>query len=65
MKIWDIKIGKHIETPVEMDSFFNDLDIVFKRHNMSISHEDTHGAFIITEYDDDCVDWLRMANKGY
>lgn len=62
---WDLKTKKHIQIPIDMLSFLNDINDVCKKHNMSISHEDGHGSFIITKYNKSNIDWLFCASKGY
>ena len=48
----------------KVDSFLKDIVEVCARHGMSISHEDTHGGFIIEEFDKKLVDWLMEASAG-
>lgn len=64
-KTWDKTIGCFIGMPKRMENFLKDIDLVCKKHNLSISHEDYHGAFIIEEYDEDNIDWLFNALKCY
>ncbi len=51
-----------------MDEFFNDIEKVYEKHNLSISHEDSQGAFIIEEYNTEGgrynLEWLKQAKKG-
>lgn len=47
-----------------VDSFLNDIAIVCKQHGMSISHEDSQGAFIVEKFSDDKADWLADAHIG-
>lgn len=63
--VWDCQAGEHIERPTEMVAFIEDIKQVCLKHNMSISHEDYGGAFIIEEYSDDNIDWLYNAFKNY
>lgn len=63
--IWDSQAREHIERPVEMVAFIEDIKQVCLKHNMSISHEDTGGAFVIEKYFDDNIDWLYDAFKNY
>lgn len=41
--------------------FIEDIETVCKKHNMSISHEDEHGAFIIKSFNQGNIDWLKDA----
>ena len=65
MKIWDLIRSKKIETPTEMNAFFSDIVDVYKKHGLSIAHEDYHGAFIVEPYSELNVKWLKSAHKGY
>lgn len=63
--IWDRTIGKQINMPESMKNFIDDIDLVCKKHNLSISHEDWQGSFLIEEYDEGNIDWLLNARKCY
>ena len=43
--------------------FFDEIESVCKKHNISISHEDGHGAFMLEEYDELYTKWLRGAYR--
>ena len=67
-KIWDRTVGKYggeVNMPESMLKFLEDINEVCKKHNLSISHEDYHGGFIIEEYDEHNIEWLFDATKGY
>ena len=40
-------------------AFIEDIIKVYEKHNLSIAHEDCHGAFIIEELDQWNIDWLK------
>lgn len=65
MKIWDKKKGEEIEQPEEMRDFKNEVIELMKKYNLSISHEDSHGGFIIERYDEYNVEWFKDASKNY
>lgn len=44
-----------------MEEFLNDLVEVCRKHNKSLSHEDTHGAFQVVPFDEAYVRWLKEA----
>lgn len=46
---------------MDKDQFLNEIKKVCKKYNLSISHEDCHGSFIITAYDDSYMSWLSDA----
>jgi len=47
----------------EVESFINDIIKVYEKHGMSISHEDSYGAFLIENYNPKLVEWLRASTK--
>lgn len=59
MKSWSIIESEEIETPEEVINFLNEIDNICKKYNLSISHEDGHGAFIIEKYDNYNIRWLK------
>lgn len=44
-----------------LSSFFTELEHLFRKHNISISHEDKFGAFIIEDYNEKNMHWLKDA----
>lgn len=64
-KVWDILETKFIDMPSEMESFLNDIVGVYKKHGLSLGHEDSHGAFRVENFCQDNVDWLFGACKFY
>lgn len=59
---WDTNKEEFIETPSNILLFLNEINEVYKKHNLSISHEDYHGAFQIEKYSEDNYEWLSNAN---
>jgi hypothetical protein len=57
----EIKMDK---TQQEIIDFIKDIETVCKKHNLSISHEDGHGSFIIEEYKESNIKWLSQAEDG-
>lgn len=41
-----------------VDAFIRDIVDVYKKHGMSIAHEDSQGAFIIEDCHDNNIEWL-------
>lgn len=54
-----------IERPKEIINFFNEIEEVCKKYNISISHEDGHGNFELERYSEGLMDWLKSAVKRY
>ena len=61
-KIYDTQECKYIETPEKVKEFFIELKTLCLKYNLSISHEDIDGGFIIENYSDDNLDWLSFAS---
>ena len=62
MESYNKVIGKYVETPDKVVEFFNEIDSVCKKYGLSISHEDSQGAFKIEDYDKDNMLWLECAH---
>ncbi len=60
---WSTTYSQDVENP-DIDSFLAEIIEVYRRHNLSISHEDGEGAFIVTRYNEGNVDWLLNAQDG-
>jgi hypothetical protein len=58
---WSKDSMEMVEVP-EVDAFIAEILSVCKKHNLAISHEDGHGAFIIERgYSDVNAEWLQQA----
>jgi ribulose-5-phosphate 4-epimerase/fuculose-1-phosphate aldolase len=55
--------GEHGEAP-DVDAFLAEVVEVCRRHGMSISHEDAHGAFEVVDFDEGCAEWLTHATDA-
>ena len=53
-------LGKMLEN-LKVDAFLAEVTAICEKHNMSISHEDTHGAFIVQPFDESNIKWLMGA----
>ena len=58
---WNVKTGEFIPVPENVINFYNDIVEVYKKYNLSISHEDYHGSFIVEDYNPYDVEWLKNA----
>lgn len=54
----EIKDAKENE---RLCDFFKDIEALFRKHNVSISHQDEHGAFVIQNFNDSNLVWLINA----
>lgn len=56
---------KSLSTPIitekEKQLFLDDLMELYKKHNISIAHQDFHGAFIIERLNEYDVNWINDA----
>ena len=55
-EIWVLDAKEYLD-------FFDDIEKVCKKHNLSISHQDEHGSFMIEEFDEHNIKWLRGASR--
>lgn len=58
---WVDKNYKTYKSDENIKNFIDDIIKVYKKHGMSISHEDGHGAFEIEKYSDYNINWLKEA----
>lgn len=64
MKRWHLINSDFIEDE-NADNFLKEIIDVCKKHNISISHEDYYGGFILKKYSDDDAEWLFDASIDY
>ena len=55
--------GKYIKTPKKMIDFFDEIEQVCKKYNLTI--EGSHAGFSVREYKESDIDLLRRAAKHY
>ena len=58
MKRWNGK--KDVEVK-RVDHFLAEVLNISRRYGLSIEHEDRHGAFLVTPFNEASADWLRGA----
>lgn len=59
MKRWSYIESERIESPAVIEAFLDEIEKISKEYGLSISHEDSHGGFIIETYDHYNISWLR------
>lgn len=42
-------------------AFLIDIEKVCRKHNLTLAHEDSHGAFLVCGFDAGNIEWLRAA----
>lgn len=52
-----------MEDCLDYIGFLCDLEELSKRYNISISHEDAYGSFILHKYNDKDIDWIYEAER--
>lgn len=60
---WKVSDGQLVEAP-EIDAFLNEVVAVCERHGFSLSHEDSQGAFLVEQANEDNFNWLRAAQDA-
>jgi len=60
MKRWNLQKKKNIENK-KVDEFLDEILAVFKKHNMSLAHEDAEGSFMVENYNSENIDWISTA----
>lgn len=60
---WSRKEGHRIEHP-QVEAFLADLTKVCRKHGLTLSHEDTQGAFVVEGSDEANILWLNSASIG-
>lgn len=50
-------------TEETITTFLNELEGLYRKYDLSLSHEDTHGAFIIERFDLENIAWVRAAQR--
>lgn len=58
---WDLMNLKEKMNKMKPYQFINKICELSKEYDLSISHQDSHGAFIIEKYDEVNIDWLKNA----
>lgn len=46
-----------------INKFLDELESLYRKYGLSLSHEDTHGAFIIKRLDEGNILWVRAAMR--
>lgn len=59
MENWSLDKNKRIKTPILVENYLNEIEKISKKYGFSLSHEDGHGAFIVTNYHNYNIEWLK------
>ena len=61
MKFWDCRLKAESENE-KAEAFLKDIVAVYKKHGLSLGHEDHHGSFEIEDFKEDNVLWVMSAD---
>ena len=64
-QIYDCESEEYIEVPKEIEEFLSEIEDVCKKYDLSISHEDREGGFLVQKYKESNINWLKSADKDY
>lgn len=56
---WSLIEKDYIEVPEKIINFLNEITKIYKKYNLSLSHEDGNGSFIIENYYESNIIWLK------
>jgi hypothetical protein len=62
-KRWKLRDNIYVVNPA-IDEFIAEIEAVCRKYNLSISHEDMHGAFIVEKLAERNIEWLKDAFDG-
>ncbi len=62
MKRWNVKEKKQTED-ICIDVFLEEIERICREYDLSISHQDGHGAFKIVRFDESTLEWLKGAEN--
>lgn len=62
MESWNVKTKKFIPTPEKQIKFVEEIESICKKYELSISHEDSQGSFIIDKFNQYNIKWLQSAS---
>jgi len=60
MKRWKNGIDEMIENKA-IDDFLDDIVAICVKHNLTISHEDHGGAFVVEKFNSNNIKWIKDA----
>lgn len=61
-KMYNINTHEMQEVSANTMEFLNELEKLCRSHNISISHEDEHGGFILQRFSEENIKWIRSAS---
>lgn len=62
-KTWDNNKRERTEISEKIAVFMREYEDLCRKHNISLGHEDGHGAFEFHEYDREYIEWVAYGHK--
>ncbi len=63
-KIWNCRVNTETPMPNKIRHFLEKVHQLSLKYQLSISHEDGHGAFKIEDYNENNIIWLSNAHDN-
>ncbi|QBX06742.1 hypothetical protein H1O16_gp329 [Burkholderia phage BcepSaruman] len=61
-KRYDARLKEYVESPAHVEAFLDEYEALCQKFGLSLSHEDAHGGFIIEEFHEYNMKWVREAS---
>ena len=61
-KMWDTAINGNIFIPEHIIEFMKEYEEICKKYDVSLGHEDNHGAFEFHAYKEDNIEWVSYGH---
>lgn len=62
--VWDISKKMDVRPSENRQKFMSEIAAVCRKYNLSIAHEDGHGAFIVEKFSETNLYWLMNADEA-
>lgn len=59
---WSTQKREHVKMSEEIRSFLIEYEELCRKHNITLSHEDGHGAFLIDDFSESNIEWVSQAS---
>ena len=64
-EIWNNETDSFEIPPQKFFDFLKEYKELCIKHNVSVSHEDGHGGFILENFDEVNINWLNSASYNF
>jgi hypothetical protein len=59
---WDNRLHDFVPTPSKVVDFLDEYEALCKKYNLSLGHEDEHGSFVVQNYEECNINWVKESN---